>query len=157
MCSHRIGIPLHRLGLGIRESERSERARPAHGRDQVRRGGAVVHPDHVLLDDRTLVELSGDVVGRRADQLDAAFEGLGITCPASTGEDYVAHLYVVRVGDRDAFRAHMTARGIATEEGELPESADLESVLDAAAGLTRMEAENAFSLSLVRESRITAD
>jgi ATP-dependent 26S proteasome regulatory subunit len=30
-------------------------------------------------------------------------------------------------------------------------------VLDAAAGLTRMEAENAFSLSLVRQERITAD
>ena len=30
-------------------------------------------------------------------------------------------------------------------------------MLDAAAGLTRMEAENAFSLSLVREERITAD
>jgi hypothetical protein len=30
-------------------------------------------------------------------------------------------------------------------------------VLDAAAGLTRMEAVNAFSLSLVRQERITAD
>jgi len=41
------------------------------------------------------------------------------------------------------------ARGIAIEEGELPEGSELETVLDAAAGLTRMEAENAFSLSLV--------
>ena len=49
------------------------------------------------------------------------------------------------------------ARGIATEESELPEDAQLEGVLDAAAGLTRLEAENAFSLSLVRENRITAD
>jgi len=49
------------------------------------------------------------------------------------------------------------ARGIAVEEGELPEGAELETVLDAAAGLTRMEAENAFSLSLVRQERITAD
>ena len=49
------------------------------------------------------------------------------------------------------------ARGIATEAGELPEDSELQSVLDAAAGLTRMEAENAFSLSLVREERITAD
>ncbi len=49
------------------------------------------------------------------------------------------------------------ARGIATEDGELPACADLETVLDAAAGLTRMEAENAFSLSLVREGRITSD
>ncbi|MBR9803341.1 AAA family ATPase [bacterium] len=49
------------------------------------------------------------------------------------------------------------AQGIAVEEGELPEGTALETVLDAASGLTRMEAENAFSLSLVREGRITAD
>lgn len=49
------------------------------------------------------------------------------------------------------------ARGIAVEEGELPEGPELETVLDAAAGLTRMEAENAFSLSLVRQEQITAD
>ena len=46
------------------------------------------------------------------------------------------------------------ARGIATEEGELPEGDDLDRVLDAAAGLTRYEAEGAFSLSLVRHGRI---
>lgn len=49
------------------------------------------------------------------------------------------------------------ARGIATEAEELPEGNELQTVLDAAAGLTRMEAENAFSLSLVRQGRITAD
>ena len=47
------------------------------------------------------------------------------------------------------------ARGIAIEDEELPEGSALETVLDAAAGLTRHEAENAFSLSLVRHSRIT--
>lgn len=46
------------------------------------------------------------------------------------------------------------ARGIATEEGEMPEAEDLDRVLDAAAGLTRFEAEGAFSLSLVRHRRI---
>jgi hypothetical protein len=46
------------------------------------------------------------------------------------------------------------ARGIATEEGELPEGDNLQTVLDAAAGLTRYEAEGAFSLSLVRHSAI---
>lgn len=49
------------------------------------------------------------------------------------------------------------ARGIATEVGELPEESELETVLDAASGLTRYEAENAFSLSLVRHGRITPD
>lgn len=46
------------------------------------------------------------------------------------------------------------ARGIGTEEGELPHGDELASVLDAAAGLTRYEAEGAFSLSLVRDGRI---
>ena len=49
------------------------------------------------------------------------------------------------------------AKGIATEDGELPGTIELQAVLDAAAGLTRTEAENAFSLSLVRNNRITAD
>jgi hypothetical protein len=49
------------------------------------------------------------------------------------------------------------ARGIATEAGELPEGSDLETVLDAAAGLTRYEAEAAFSLALVRQGRITPE
>lgn len=46
------------------------------------------------------------------------------------------------------------ARSIATETGELPDGPDLERVLDAACGLTRYEAEGAFSLSLVRHGRI---
>ena len=49
------------------------------------------------------------------------------------------------------------ARGIATEEAELPSGAELDIVLDAAAGLTRLEAENAFSLSLVRHGRVTSE
>ena len=49
------------------------------------------------------------------------------------------------------------ARGVATEDDELPQDGQLDTVLDAAAGLTRYEAEGAFALSLVREKRITAD
>ena len=49
------------------------------------------------------------------------------------------------------------ARGIATEEGELPEGDQLQTVLDAAAGLTRYESEGAFSLSLVRHGTIRPD
>jgi len=45
------------------------------------------------------------------------------------------------------------ARGIATEDGELPE-VFIGAVLDSAAGLTRYEAEGAFSLSLVRHGRL---
>src|SRR5215218_1205643 len=49
------------------------------------------------------------------------------------------------------------ARSIASEPGELPEGEALGPVLDAAAGLTRFEAEGAFSLSLVRHGRVAAD
>lgn len=46
------------------------------------------------------------------------------------------------------------ARGVATEPGELPEGAELEQVLDAASGLTRYEAEGAFSLAIVQEGAV---
>ena len=49
------------------------------------------------------------------------------------------------------------ARGVATQEGELPESGALNTVLDASAGLTRFEAEGAFSLSLIRHGYLAAD
>src|SRR6056297_822758 len=46
------------------------------------------------------------------------------------------------------------ATEIATGEGELPTGDQLAGVIDAAAGLTRHEAENAFALSLVRHQRL---
>jgi hypothetical protein len=49
------------------------------------------------------------------------------------------------------------AQSIATEEGELPIGHEWMRLLDAAAGLTRYEAENAFSLSLVRHRRLESD
>jgi hypothetical protein len=49
------------------------------------------------------------------------------------------------------------ARGVATDDGELPSGVELQRLLDAAAGLTRVEAENAFSLSLVRHSRLQVE
>ena len=49
------------------------------------------------------------------------------------------------------------ARGVATEPGELPQGGEYDQLLEAAAGLTRLEAENAFSLSLVREGRLRSE
>ena len=49
------------------------------------------------------------------------------------------------------------AQELATEDGECPQDNELEALLDAASGLTRLEAENAFSLSLVRAGRLTAE
>ncbi len=49
------------------------------------------------------------------------------------------------------------AGGVATRDGELPTGVERERLLDAAAGLTRFEAENAFSLSLVRHGRLQVE
>ena len=67
-------------------------------------------------------------------------------------------LFVVITHDLpDTDQLREIAEGVATEVGELPSGPDLQKVLDAAAGLTRLEAENAFSLSLVRQGRISPE
>lgn len=50
-----------------------------------------------------------------ATRYNAAFADLPVQLPASTGDDFVAHLYVLRVQDRAAFIASMTAAAIATD------------------------------------------
>lgn len=47
--------------------------------------------------------------------------------------------------------------GVATNPGELPEGDQLETVIDAAMGLTRLEVENAIALSLVRDGKVKPD
>ena len=55
----------------------------------------------------------------------------------------------------DRGQLEQVARSIATEPGEVPEQPpDLDRLLDAACGLTRHEAEGAFSLSLARHGRL---
>lgn len=50
-----------------------------------------------------------------ARRYNEAFQQLPLLCPASTGEDFVAHLYVVRTPRRDALRSHLRAHGVATD------------------------------------------
>lgn len=50
-----------------------------------------------------------------ARRYNEAFASLPVQCPCSTDEDYVAHLYVLRVKDRNAFREFLKAHGIATD------------------------------------------
>ena len=38
-----------------------------------------------------------------------------VKCPQRFGEDYVAHLYVVRTADRQSLQAHLRSRGIASD------------------------------------------
>lgn len=52
---------------------------------------------------------------RIASLYNAAFESLPIISIPAVGEDYVAHLYVMRVNERDAFRDFLKAKGIATD------------------------------------------
>jgi hypothetical protein len=49
------------------------------------------------------------------------------------------------------------AGSIATEPGELPEGAAPDTILDASSGLTRFEAEGAYSLALVRHGAVTPE
>jgi hypothetical protein len=64
------------------------------------------------------------------------------------------HFVVIDHDLPDRQQLQQIAAAIATEEGELPQGQDLDRLLDAAAGLTRFEAEGAFSLSLVRKQRL---
>lgn len=52
---------------------------------------------------------------RIAQRYNEAFASLPLERPRSIGEDYVAHLYVLRVKDRHSFREFLKARGIATD------------------------------------------
>lgn len=52
---------------------------------------------------------------RIATRYNKAFADLPLTLPSSIGEDFVAHLYVLRADARDVFRQHMTANGVATD------------------------------------------
>ncbi len=76
-----------------------------------------------------LDELQAAVLNDKLPQLDAAnaqrraiaqfysaeLGGLPLTLPMSTGDDFVAHLYVMRTEQRDALRARLDAQGIATD------------------------------------------
>ncbi|RYF26027.1 MAG: DegT/DnrJ/EryC1/StrS family aminotransferase, partial [Comamonadaceae bacterium] len=44
-----------------------------------------------------------------------AFDGLPLRLPASVGDDFVAHLYVVRTDRREELRAHLLESGVATD------------------------------------------
>jgi dTDP-4-amino-4,6-dideoxygalactose transaminase len=50
-----------------------------------------------------------------AEAYNAALAGQPVVCPPVAGEDYVAHLYVLRTGARDEMRAALKNRGIATD------------------------------------------
>ena len=50
-----------------------------------------------------------------AARYNQAFTHLPLRLPASVGEDFVAHLYVLRTPQRDALRSHLLECGVATD------------------------------------------
>lgn len=50
-----------------------------------------------------------------AARYNEAFAELALRLPVSVGEDFVAHLYVVRTGRREQLRAHLLECGVATD------------------------------------------
>ena len=76
---------------------------------------------------------------------------VGLSPTAAIPVELEKMFVVVEHAMPDRQQLETIAREIATEESELPGETKLETILDAAAGLTRLEAENAFSLSLVRQ------
>jgi hypothetical protein len=73
-----------------------------------------------------------------------------VNLPAELERGFV----VIEHGLPDRQQLETIARQIGSEEGDLPEGPDFEALIDASAGLTRMEAEGAYSLSLVRHGKI---
>lgn len=50
-----------------------------------------------------------------ANRYSAQIRNAGIATPAAAGEDYVAHLYVIRSDRRDQLREHLAAAGVQTD------------------------------------------
>lgn len=50
-----------------------------------------------------------------ARRLSGGIRNPKVRCPRHFGEDYVAHLYVVRTADRASLQAHLRSRGIASD------------------------------------------
>ena len=82
---------------------------------------------------------------------------IGLSPQATIPEELEKMFVVVEHALPTREQLEAIVREIATEDDEQPDDTQLQTILDAAAGLTRLEAENAFSLSLVRHGRIEPD
>ena len=82
---------------------------------------------------------------------------IGVSPTAQMPTELEKMFVVVEHAMPDRDQLDEIARGIATEDSELSGGIEMERTLDAASGLTRAEAESAFSLSLVRHGRLSAD
>jgi aminotransferase EvaB len=69
----------------------------------------------ILRDKLPLLDGWNEYRRRIAVKYNLAFSGLPLVLPVSVDDDYVAHLYVVRVDSREPFRRHMQSLGVATD------------------------------------------
>ena len=103
---------------------------------QVGHGVGVGGPDHVLLDDRAIVQILGDVVGGGPDQLHPAFAGPGV----GAGPDERGQERVVDVDDRDVDPGDEVARQdlhVAGQHDEVHVALQQPQVLGFGGGLVR--------------------
>src|SRR3546814_14618936 len=71
--------------------------------DEIVRGVVMADPLDILFDDRAFVQIGGDIMGGRADHLDATRVGLMIgLCPLEAGEEDVLDVDAApcKIGDR---------------------------------------------------------
>ncbi len=128
----------------------------------IRSLGAMAAPDSstilVLVNFHRFLQ-SAEIVQALARQITAGKQNrtfVTVLSPVVQIPTELEKLFVVIEHDLpDRQQLEEIARGVATEDGELPSGDELNAVLDSAAGLTRYEAEGAFSLSLVRHNRVT--
>jgi dTDP-4-amino-4,6-dideoxygalactose transaminase len=69
----------------------------------------------VLLAKLPHLDAANDARRAMAARYRAALADLPLRLPPPAGQDYVAHLYVVRTPRRDALRAHLAAHGVASD------------------------------------------
>jgi hypothetical protein len=155
------------VAAGLRLPGQGNEAVPADGGDPlaaIRSLNALASPDSsavlVLVNFHRFLQ-SPEIVQALAQQISAGKQTRAfvmILSPVVQIPVELEKLMVVIEHDLpDRGQLEEIARGIATEEGELPAKDVFETVLDAAAGLTRYEAEAAFSLSLVRHAALRPD
>ena len=102
---------------------------------------------------------NAEVVQTLAEQIQAGKNSRNFYIVLSPKTDVpieIEKLYTIlehRLPDRD--QLNEIANEIAAD-GELPNGVELKQILDAASGLTRYEAENAFALSIIKEGKISS-
>ncbi len=151
----------HGLSSGTPTSEPNDTADPLSVLKAFDRTSDANQPSLLILKNFHRFLGNAEIVQTLAEQIQSGKQRRNyflVLSPAADIPPELEKLFVViqhRLPDKSQLEA--IARGVATEENELPPGSKLGAVLDSASGLTRYEAENAFSLSIVRDGLIQSD